>query len=399
MGRYRVCAAGIVVLAAVLRFWALDAGLPHPLTRPDEEVVLEMTLRVAKGVPLGWGIYSPAYIHAVWAWNATGLEVAQALGLAPPGPYAAVARAQPAAVLPVARALSALAGTLAVAALMMVVRRELGTTAALVAGVLLATNFLHARDSHAVKPDALLSLEVVLGLWAMLPLARAASVRTALLPGLVLGVAVATKYPGVLLAAPLYAAAVMGSRGASWWRRLVPLPAVAAGAVGALVFVATSPTVVTDPATRSTVVFLVQTLLPTGMPGSIVARAPAVVAREAGGPDSPYVGPWWKGLVYHATFSLRYGAGLLPTVLLPLALVWGFAGRRPLLFLAAVFAVAYYVVVGLSPVNLARYMTPMLPTLALLEGAMLVAAARALATWGRPGEAVESAPPGAGVAT
>ena len=211
-----MCAAAIVVLAAVLRFWALEAGLPHPLTRPDEEVVLEMTLRVAKGVPLGWGIYSPAYSHAIWAWSAVGLNVAQALGLAPQGPYAEMVRMQPAVVLPIARALSALAGTLAVAALVLVARRELGTTAALVAGVLLATNFLHARDSHAVKPDALLSLEVVLGLWAMLPLARAASVRHALLPGLVLGLATATKYPGVLLAVPLYVAAVMGSGGVPW---------------------------------------------------------------------------------------------------------------------------------------------------------------------------------------
>jgi 4-amino-4-deoxy-L-arabinose transferase-like glycosyltransferase len=387
-----------VVLAAGLRFWALDAGLPHPLTRPDEEVVLEMTLRVAKGVPLGWGIYSPAYSHAIWAWSAVGLNLAQALGLAPPGSYAEMVRTQPAVVLPIARALSALAGTLAVVALMLLARRELGTTAALVAGVLLATNFLHARDSHAVKPDALLSLEVVLGLWAMLPLARAASVRRALLPGLVLGLATATKYPGVLLAVPLYAAAVMGSQGVPRWRRLVPFPAVVAAAVGALVFVATSPTVVADPATRSTVVFLVRTLLPTGMPGSIVASAPAVIAPDPGGPVSPYTGPWWKGFAYHATFSLRYGAGLLPAVLLPLAVGWSFASRRPLLLLTAVFAVSYYLVVGLSPVNVARYMTPMLPTVALLEGAMLIAAARALARWRRSGDAAESTRASAGAA-
>ena len=174
---------------------------------------------------------------------------------------------------------------------------------------------------------------------------------------------------------------------------------MAAGAVGALVFVATSPTVVTDPATRSTVVFLVRTLLPTGMPGSIVASAPTAVTAEPGGPVSPYTGPWWKGFAYHATFSLRYGAGLLPTLLLPLAVLWGVASRRPLLVLTAVFAVAYYLVVGLSPVNLARYMTPMLPTLALLEAAMLAAAVRALARWGRREEAVESMPPAAEVAS
>jgi 4-amino-4-deoxy-L-arabinose transferase-like glycosyltransferase len=377
-----VCAAAIVLLAAVLRFWALDTGLPHPRTRPDEEVVIELTTRVARGEALAWGIYPPAYIHFVWAWTATGLEVAQALGVAPPGSYADIARDHPEHALLVARALSAIAGTLAVAVLMLVTRRELGTTTGLAAGVLLATSFLHARDSHAVKPDTLLSLEVVIALCTMLPLVRRATIQRALLPGLLVGLATATKYPGVLLAVPLYVAAVRGSRGAPWWRRLVPLPAIAGGAVAALVFLASSPALLTDPQARSTVVLLVRTLVPTAVPGSIAASTPASSPGDAAQLISPYTGPWWKGLVYHAVFSLRYGAGLLPTLVLPVAVLWGFLVRPPLLLLAAVFGVTYYVVIGLSPVNLARYVTPLLPLAAVLEGALLAAAVQALARRG-----------------
>src|SRR5439155_594794 len=80
---------------------------------------------------------------------------------------------------------------------------------------------------------------------------------------------------------------------------------------------------------------------------------------------------WWGGFAYHAGFSLRYGAGLVPTLLAPVAVAWGAASRRRLLVLAAVFAVAYSAVVGISPVNQARYMTPLLPVLALLEGGLL----------------------------
>jgi len=374
-----VCAAAIVLLAAVLRFWALDTGLPHPLTRPDEEVVIEMTARVARGEPLAWGIYPPAYIHLMWAWTATGLRLAQALGMAPPGPYPDIVRDHPEHALLVARSLSAIAATLAVAVLMLVTRRELGTTAGLAAGVLLATSFLHARDGHAVKPDTLLSLEIVIALWTMLPLARAATVRRAVVPGLVLGLATGTKYPGVLLAVPLYVAAVLGSRGASGWRRLVPLPAIAGGAVGTLVFLASSPALVTDAAMRSTVVLLARTLVPNAVPGSIAASTTLSSAGEAAQMIWPYTGPWWKGFVYHAAFSLRYGAGLLPTFVLPVALLWGLVSRTPLLVLAAVFGVGYYLVIGLSPVTLARYVTPLLPPVALLEGALLAAAVRAIA--------------------
>lgn len=374
-----MCAAAIVLLAAVLRFWALDTGLPHPLTRPDEEVVIEMTARVARGEALAWGIYPPSYIHFMWAWTAAGVALAQAVGAVPPGAYGDIVRDHPEHALLVARALSAIAGTLVVLLLMVLARRELGTTAALVAGVLLATSFLHARDSHAVKPDTLLSLGVVLALWTMLPLARAASVKRALLPGLIVGLATAIKYPGVLLAVPLYVAAVLGSRGEPWWRRVVAIPAMAGGAVAALVFLAASPALLTDPKMRGTIFLLVRTLIPNAMPGSIAATTAASPADPVTQLISPYTGPWWKGLAYHATFSLRYGAGLLPTLVLPVAIVWGVVGRAPLTVLATVFALAYYVVIGLSPVNLARYVTPLLPVVALLEAALLAAIVRALA--------------------
>jgi hypothetical protein len=50
---------------------------------------------------------------------------------------------------------------------------------------------------------------------------------------------------------------------------------------------------------------------------------------------------WWDGLAYHARFSLRYGVGLLPTLLAPLAVVWGLASRRPAAVLPACFLLVY----------------------------------------------------------
>ena len=68
------------------------------------------------------------------------------------------------------------------------------TLAALAAGALLATDFIHARDSHAAKPDVLMSLGVVAAIGLMVPLARratlgrgalvGAAIGTVLLPGL-----------------------------------------------------------------------------------------------------------------------------------------------------------------------------------------------------------------------
>lgn len=369
MGAFRTTALAIVLAAGVLRFWALDAGLPHLRTRPDEELVLNHTLGPAQGNPdLRWAVYPNAYVYLCWAWGEVGLRLGQLLGQLPPGSYLDILRAAPDRLLLVERTLSALAGTVTVAALMAVARPAIGRGGALSAGVLLATSFLHARDSHALKPEALFALGTVGALAASVPLARAATVGRGALAGLAVGAAMAMKYPAVLLLGPVYVAAVMGtsSRGV---RRLLPGPAVVAGLVAAAVFVGTSPYMVLDPSARAFLDYLFRRLFPQLFPLS-----PGQEAALATAPES--MRHWTDGFVYHSTFSLRYGAGVLATLLLPVAVVWGFAAGPLVLRLAAVLTVVYFVVTSASPVNLARYMTPLLPVAALLEGGLLAGLAR-----------------------
>ena len=192
------------------------------------------------------------------------------------------------------------------------------------------------RDSHAAKPDVLFALGALASLGAMARLARGATLRRAAIVGLVVGLTLAVKYPAVTLLVPAYVAAAWGSP-ARGWRRLVPAPAVVVGAVAAAVFLATSPSLVLNPRSRDVLAMLVSTLVPRGVPGAI----------------SPPDHAWWGGFAYHASFSLRYGAGLAPALLAPVAIVWAGASHRRL------------------PVNQARYMTPLLPVLALLEGGLL----------------------------
>jgi hypothetical protein len=100
---------------------------------------------------------------------------------------------------------------------------------------------------------------------------------------------------------------------------------------------------------------------------------------EGPGP-SPYAGPGaLGGAVYHARFSLWLGAGKLVTLLAPPALLWGFASRRALPVLAALSCVVWYAVIAASSAHFARYATPMLAPLLLLEAGLLDAAARRFA--------------------
>ena len=182
-GVYPAAALGIVVGAAILRFWGLEGGLPHLMTRPDEELIVLQTRLPAMGnFFLEWPGQHPgipsAYIYLLWAWGEVGLRVLQIFGAAPAGDYLTVLNQAPDRLLLTERFFSASAGTATVAVLMWVVRREFGTRAALLAGLILATSVFHVRDSHSAKSDVALGLFTILSLGLLAPLARGLSRRS-----------------------------------------------------------------------------------------------------------------------------------------------------------------------------------------------------------------------------
>lgn len=369
----RAAFVAIVVVAAVLRFWALDLGLPHLMTRPDEEVILFQAGAPAAGdFDLEYGIYPSAYIYLTWLWGEVGLRALRLVGAFPPGDYTTILTRAPARMLLLDRALSAVAGVATVVLLVVFARRELGVCAALLAGALLATDFIHARDSHAAKPDVLMSLGVVAAIGLMVPLARRASLRRGALVGVVVGLAMGMKYPAVLLLLPAYVAAVLGSE-ARGWRRVLPGSAVAAGLAAAVTFLATSPDLFLNPETRHRVLSIVVLVFPQAFPHVTDTGGVPPGTIDVATPTS-----FWDGYAYHACFSLRYGMGLLPTLLTPVALVWAFVSRRTLAVLSAVCAISYFLVVGASPALLARYVTPIVPLLLLLVAGLVVAVSRRL---------------------
>jgi hypothetical protein len=364
--------AVIVVLAAVLRFWGLDMGLPHLMTRPDEEMILVETRSPATGhFDLQYGIYPSAYIFLSWGWGELGHAVMKTLGLHKGISYAGAVDEIPWRILLLLRSLSAFGGVAAVAALMWFVRREMGMRAAIVAGALLAVSLIHVRDSHAAKPDVLMSLGVVLSLGVMAPLGRGASLTRAAVTGILIGLSMGMKYPAVLLLVPTYVLCVVSSQRPGW-RRFFPATAIVAGITAALSFVITSPDLVLNPQTRNKVLSIVVLVFPQAFPG-IVVEAPRVQATAIGfqHPDSAL-----EGYKFYYGFALRYGAGLGVAVLLPAALVWAFLSRQALALAAAVFGITAFVLFGASPALLSRYMTPIIPAFAIVIAGALTAAAR-----------------------
>src|SRR5581483_5449078 len=362
----------IVAVAAWLRFWALGFGLPHALARPDEKEILEPTLRFARGeLNPQYHVYPGLYLYSVWLWGEAGLRVRGFFAPTPPYPtavqkdIAGLPGGTGGDVLRIGRALSALAGTLTVLAVYLVARPRAGPSTGLVAAALLATCFLHVRDSHALKAEALLTLAMVPALAACARVAEQPTARRAASAGVWIGIATGMKQPGSLLLVPLYAAGVLGSRG-SGWRRFFPAVVVLGALVAVAVFVATGPYLVLD----------------WGFVWKQMGPSVGTVLAPEGGAAQPRAFP------YHVTVSLRHGAGLAFALLVLPAVAYGFVGAEPLFFLGALFSLLWFFVIGVSPVHHVRYLTPILPVLCLLVARLLVRAARPLGRAAVPALAV-----------
>ncbi|MDG2304583.1 MAG: glycosyltransferase family 39 protein [Candidatus Binatia bacterium] len=365
----------LLALAAFLRFWALDAGLPHLMTRPDEELILFQTRDPASGIfHLQWVVMHPgipsAYIYLLWVWGELGLNLLQAVGAAPAGDYLHLLNAAPDRLLLIERAFSACAGVATVAVVALGARRELGGGAALVAGLLVATAFLHVRDSHSAKPDIAMGLGFAAALVVMAPLWNGVRLGRVIATGVVIGAGMAMKPPAVLLFVPAWLALFMGSE-QKGWRRLSISRTLLLALSAAVVFTATSPFFVLSGETFERVVKIVGIVFPEIAPAEVAPAIPVIPGLEK---DPSRL----AGIGYHVRFSLRYGVGLVMTLLLPFAVARAFLVRSPLLVSSAVLFLLGVVVFGLSPALLSRYITPLVPAAALLVGGLLAGIAERL---------------------
>ncbi len=381
---YRFAVAAILLAALLLRLWAIDFGLPHTRTRPDELPVVQHTAEPARGdFAVSWPVYPHSYIYVSWAWGALGLEVAQLLGAAEERSYLDAIKYDAPTLLLVNRILSALLGTLAVCLTIGIAESLFGRAAGLATGIVVATNFLQVRESHVVKSDIFLCVGVLLTFLAVIPLARRATSRRGALAGLAAGIAMSAKYPGILLAPTVYFASVMGSR-SKGWRRGMSVAAIVSAIAAAGFFVATNPYLVFNQENIDTWLEVLRTNF-----SQLLAEGPETTGetesvgdplrgnaerfermKKLGDGESVTTRPLGYGFVFHLLISLRYGMGLLPTLLVPFALIWGIfiasVRARAFTWPACIFFLVYFGVFGFSPVTVTRYMTPLIPILVIL---------------------------------
>ncbi|MCX6551165.1 MAG: glycosyltransferase family 39 protein, partial [Acidobacteria bacterium] len=346
--------AAILALAAAVRLWGVDFGLPHTLARPDEDVVFGVARDIFKGdlnphffsYP-SFFLYVVAALYSAYFWlgRAFGWFASEAAFL-----HQSVVHVGPFVLM--ARLVSVAAGTATVWVLFRTARRLFDQTTALVAALFLAFAVLHVRDSHFGVTDVTAALFLLVSFLFVVRLADTENLRDLVMAGLTAGLAASTKYNAALIVLPAFWVLVgPGSRRPATWTRR-GLGVATYGGTALVGFLLASPYVALDwPAFREALQF------------------EALHLRLGHGVD---LGQGWSA---HLFTSLGSGFGMVPLAI-------GVAGLLVLLrrdwrrgILVAVFPIAYYLALGSSRSVFVRYMIPVVPFLCLGAAVAVVACA------------------------
>jgi 4-amino-4-deoxy-L-arabinose transferase-like glycosyltransferase len=344
-----------LIAAAMLRFWALPAGVPFAV-QIDEPEVMERAIRMMRTGDFGPHFFDyPAlymYVQAV-----TG--VARFLFGAMRGEWASLAQASTEHFYIWGRAVTATLGT---ATVWLVYRAGMrwGERTALLAAVMLAVMPLHVRESHFTLTDVPTTFLVVLTLLLSLRAHERATLGAFLLAAGAAGLAGATKYNGgIAVVLPLMACAMTPALGR---RRIAAMAWIAVAMVAT--FLLAAPYTLID--------------LPTFL-NQFARLSSEYRARGIAGE------PVWMVYLKHLRIALQTPGSLLVLAGLGLGLYRVLFGPMRLKWvLATVFPLVYFRFISNQNIIYARYLLPLVPFLSLLAAAAVVWTVDRLRRWQVP---------------
>lgn len=272
----------LLILAAAfgLRLWGITAGLPQSYV-PDEYDYVHSALKRLKT-----GDFNPKwwYYPSLQPYLCTATYLVVYLQKLPSGQWANIHQVTEEDMLYWGRFVGVVFGTLAVFLTFVLGRLLFSTKVGLVAAALLAVSPGAIEHSQYNKPDAVMFFAVVLSVIVTLTYLDKGSRRLAFACGAAIGLAMATKYNGALLAAPFLMAVVIRHK-----ERVFSVADIYLGGVGALLtFVVINPYFLADfPRFLEHVSFDIYSYGFLGRPG-------------AEGDNN-----WYN----HAVYTARYGAG------------------------------------------------------------------------------------------
>ncbi len=343
MRRSTLTLVAVLTVAAVLRFWALGAGIPNTLG-VDEPQIMHRSVRMMKAGtlnPEGFFDYPGLYLYVQM-----GVATLRFIAGAMSGQWRSLNDVGPDQFYLWGRAVTAILGTLTVLVVYRIGMRW-GARHALLSAALLAVMPLHVRESHYVLTDIPTTFFVSVAFLLTLAAHEHPTATAFAKAGVAAGLAAATKYPGSLvLILPLVAIWMTPETRPS---RLTAALATIGGAAAA--FLIAAPYTILD------------------LPGFLNSYAALAYGYASGEPPEP----GWLLYLKHLRTSFLWPAMLLLAAGVVLAVVRAVRGPgRVRWTLAIVFPLVYLYSLSNQSLVFARYLLPAIPFFCLLIAAAVV---------------------------
>jgi len=335
----QISVGAVLLFAAALRFVPLGLSNPRFFHVDEWDFVQSAVGMWAEGtLDPGRPYVHPALyryaIAAVYPVVAHLLGGVAGRGLAPWFPYVA------------GRLVSGAMGVLAVWLVYRLARRLMPWGGALAAAAVLAVAPLHVQFSHVAKPDVMSATFVALATLLAWRLAEAPRRGLYAWAGVAVGLAVASKYSGIVAAAPVLVAHLAAPGERKGLKRLAAANLWLAGACSVAAFALTSPYTLVE--------------LPTILAETdriIISRPPDPEAL----PQAPALAQVWEQ-------ALEW-VGPGPLLLAAMGAVLWWRGRRAALAVVGSVVVATVAMLSLLAVQQPFYLLPLVPAVAVLAAA------------------------------
>jgi len=344
----------ILVLSVATRFWGLGWGLPNTY-HIDEDWFAGKAINFLEGdlnpnffdVPT-LHMYTLAGMWKIYYW----IEKAGG-GIRSPAEFRDTLTRNPTVFYLLGRALSALMGVGTILLLYLLGKRMYGPRAGAIAALMLVFALDHARISHDMLPDVPMVFFLVLAYLCIWNIAEKGRTRDYLWAGVAAGLAMTTKYGGLLMFLPLFIAHVYRIRETKRpAREIIFSPRlIGAGLIFLAVFVLGSPYIVLNfPKFLKAFKWQSSHLATVGHTGSSTEQTP---------------------LLFYLQYGFKENIGVLSQFLVLGGLALGFKRRQKRDLILYSYPVVMLIMIATWKARATRYLFPMAPFFILIGAVFL----------------------------
>lgn len=194
----------IVLIAATVRLWGINFGLPNTECRPDEAIITDIVYSPLRSFHPGTFNYPSLYKYMVLflyiCYFLFGLCAAKYHSAAQ---FLAEYLIAPAQFYLINRLLAASLGIATVFLVYKIARYIFDTKTAVISALFLSLAHLHVRDSHFGLVDIPLTFFMLCSMWFILKSSEKNTIKYYVLGGIFAGLSASIKYQGILLAIPM----------------------------------------------------------------------------------------------------------------------------------------------------------------------------------------------------